>query len=117
MAVVFLKYWFACGYSQRKISFDQVFGWELSLLDPVNFWETVPVAWKPYYHFFDTAVTSSLSSENSPLRFILDLATEDDFVSFKLDIDHGPTEIPIAQEILENPELALLIDEFFFEVI
>ena len=37
-------------------------------------------------------------------------------MSFKLDIDHPDTEIPIALSLLEDPKLATIVDEFFFEL-
>jgi hypothetical protein len=40
----------------------------------------------------------------------------DDFVSFKLDIDTPGVEVPIALELLNNPEFTELVDEFFFEL-
>jgi hypothetical protein len=39
-----------------------------------------------------------------------------DFVSFKLDIDHPDTEMPIALSLLSDPVFAELVDEFFFEL-
>eukprot|EP01036_Dinobryon_divergens_P038272 gene38272-50213_t len=108
--------WFTCGYSQRKISFDQIYGWELRLQPPEQFWKEVPPLWKPYFHFLNVPVSAETTHPDSPLRFIKQLATEDDFVSFKLDIDHTETEIPIAQMILSDPELTKLVDEFFFEL-
>ena len=39
-----------------------------------------------------------------------------DFVSFKLDIDHPDTEMPVALGMLSDPTLAALVDEFFFEL-
>ena len=108
--------WFTCGYSQRKISFDHIYGWELRLQPPEQFWKGVPPLWKPYFHFLNVPVSAENAHPDSPLRFIKQLATEDDFVSFKLDIDHPSTEIPIAQMILSDPELTKLVDEFFFEL-
>ena len=43
-------------------------------------------------------------------------ATPQDFVSFKLDIDHPNIEMPIALNILSDPSISSLIDEFFFEL-
>ncbi len=45
-----------------------------------------------------------------------EIATEYDFVAFKLDIDHPDTEIPIALALLNDDELPNLVDEFFFEL-
>ena len=48
-------------------------------------------------------------------QIIEEEATVDDFVLFKLDIDHGPTEIRIVEYMLnEWPRLDLL-DEFVWE--
>ena len=39
-----------------------------------------------------------------------------DFVSFKLDIDHPDTEMPVALSLLQDEKLISLVDEFFFEL-
>jgi hypothetical protein len=56
------------------------------------------------------------SSAPSPLMLIKQLATADDFVSFKLDVDHVETEIALAYELAIDDEIALLVDEFFIEI-
>jgi hypothetical protein len=56
------------------------------------------------------------SESGSILRMIKQLAREQDFVSFKLDIDSPEIEIPIFLEILNNNDYSNLIDEFFFEL-
>ncbi len=101
---------------QRKIAFDQEYGFEYTLLEPTDFWSRVPTSVKPFYHFFNAPVTAGLEDQLSPLRFIQAIATAEDFVSFKLDIDTPSIEIPIAMEILRNPEIGRLVDEFFFEL-
>ena len=35
-------WWFFCAYAQRLVSFSQIFGWEYTLLEPVDFWEHAP---------------------------------------------------------------------------
>ena len=108
-------YWFVCAYSQQLISFDQMYGWELSLLEPQDFWERVPGAWKPYYHFLNAPITGGSFNINSPSYAIKSVATVDDFVAYKLDVDHPSVEIPEFLDILFDEHLAKLIDEFFFE--
>ena len=44
------------------------------------------------------------------------MTTPEDFVIFKLDVDTSEVEIPIALDILNDPEMHSLIDEFFFEL-
>ena len=34
-------YWFTCGYSQRGVSFDSVHAWEMTMLNPRDYWAKV----------------------------------------------------------------------------
>lgn len=108
-------WWFTCLYHQQGIFFDEIFGWEYSLLDPVPFWEEVPALLREKYHFYNTPMTSDLNGGNSPLRMIKSIANENDFVSFKLDIDSHVVEIPTVLHLLNDKDLHKLVDEFFFE--
>ena len=108
-------WWFTCMYKLRNISFDQIFGWEMTLLQPDAFWEKVPAPIRSRYHFFNAPVSSNISHGNSVLRMILETSLPHDYVAFKLDIDTPHVEIPIALDILTNPEVRNLVDEFFFE--
>ncbi len=102
---------------QRKIVFDQDYGFEYTLLEPQDFWRAVPPSIRPLYHFFNAPVSAGSEDKDlSPLKMLWEIATPEDFVSFKLDIDTPEVEIPIAMELLRNPEMAKLIDEFFFEL-
>ena len=95
--------------------FDSVYGWEYSLLEPRDFWDHVPTSWVAFYHFFNAPISSEPESKHSPLRVIKQLATKNDFIAFKLDVDTPTVEIPIALALLE-PEYSNLVDEFFFEL-
>jgi hypothetical protein len=109
-------YWFTCAYSQRKVAFDDVYGWEMTILNPQEYWEKVPPKWLPHWHFFNTPISSDHSSAHSPVRIIKSIASETDFVAFKLDIDHPDTEMPVAIDMLKDTKFSNLIDEFFFEL-
>jgi hypothetical protein len=100
---------------QQNIAFDRIFGWEYTLLEPGPFWAQVPAAVAPKYSFFNTKMSADPLNAQSPLRFIKQLATEEDFVAFKLDIDTPDVEIPSLLQILKDPALHSLVDEFFFE--
>jgi hypothetical protein len=107
--------WFLCAYSRRFISFDDIYGWELTLLEPTKFWDNVPPKWIPYYHFFNVPISKNIEDKNSPLRFIVESSHVDDFISFKLDIDSSDVENGVVDSILTDPKIYTLIDEFFFE--
>lgn len=93
-----------------------MFGWEMTLLEPTDYWRRVPPKWKPYWHFYNVPIAADSTHADSPLRFIEQLAKPTDFVAFKLDIDHPDMEMPIALSLLSNNGQNNLIDEFFFEL-
>jgi hypothetical protein len=70
----------------------------------------------PYVHFYNAPVSSIRNTHHSPQRLIKHIATPDDFVAFKLDIDAATIEVPIALDLLKDDTLASLVDEFFFEL-
>ena len=109
-------YWFTCAYSQRRVSFNDVFGWEMTVLNPSEYWAKVPPKWLPYWHFFNTPISGNEADAQSPVRIIKSLATPEDFVAFKLDVDHPDTENPIAMQLAQDSALSQLVDEFFFEL-
>lgn len=108
--------WFTCAFSQRQVSFDAVYAWEKTLLEPSDYWSRVPPKWMPYWHFFNDAISADEMAHNSPVRILKQMATSRDFVAWKLDIDHPATEMPIAASLLKDSTFAGLVDEFFFEL-
>mmetsp|Transcript_16336 Transcript_16336/g.15657 ORF Transcript_16336/g.15657 Transcript_16336/m.15657 type:complete len:405 (+) Transcript_16336:152-1366(+) len=108
--------WFTCAYSQRDMYMDSIYAWEVSLLEPTSFWKEVPPSINYRYHFYNIPMSSNSTNKDSPLQIIKAISTIEDFVAFKLDIDHPLTEIPVALEIASDPKLAKLIDEFYFEL-
>jgi hypothetical protein len=101
-----------------KINFGSIFGWEMSLLEPSQFWKHVPPRWKPLYHFFNKDITASPTDADSVQTLTKQLGiTKHDFVAFKLDIDTPKVEIPIVLDLLsKDSDFAEYIDEFFFEL-
>eukprot|EP01040_Poterioochromonas_malhamensis_P001545 gene1545-1635_t len=108
--------WFLCSYLQRGIDFDQIYGWEYTLIEPNFYWKRVPPRLLPFFHFFNIPITTNITSSAHVLRIIEQIVKEDDFIAFKLDIDTPEIEIPIVLELLSNHHLSKLIDDFFFEL-
>lgn len=104
--------WFLCAYSNRGVSFDAIYGWEATLLEPKSFWDSVPPSIIPYYHYFNAPISDKLS----PIHILQQVARKEDYVSLKLDIDTPSLEIPLILEIISNPSYSSLIDELFFEL-
>eukprot|EP01039_Chlorochromonas_danica_P000253 gene253-272_t len=108
--------WFICGYQQKGIVFDEIYGWEYAIIYPPAFWKDVPSKLAPAYHFYNVPVQAEKQAPHSVTRFIQQIARKEDFVSFKLDIDTPSVEVPIALRILREKGLLDLIDEYFFEL-
>lgn len=51
----------------------------------------------------------------NPLEILRRIATPEDFVVLKLDIDTYPVEMAFIEQILSDDGLASLVDELFFE--
>jgi hypothetical protein len=52
----------------------------MTLLEPTDYWRRVPPRWKPYWHFHNIPVQSDVSHADSPLRYVRQLASPQDFV-------------------------------------
>jgi hypothetical protein len=100
---------------QRGVEFEHIYGYEQVPRNAPTYWPSVPPKWSSHLHFVNTGISANTSDALSPLRVIQQLATEPDFVSFKLDIDTPEIESPIAQALLTDPSITALVDEFFFE--
>ena len=121
-------------YERRCIVFDELYGWEATRHDQAVWWRRVPAAMRPRIRFYNVPVyegsmvdalsgrvrqsaARSHDAHGTPTSFLHVLnatATVDDFVVVKVDIDHGP-EMQVVHALAKVPELAVLVDELFFE--
>jgi len=115
-------------YRERCIDFDAIYAFEANHQDPVEWWRHVPLEMRKVLHFFNVPVEEDSlqdvlagrqneSNYNSFLKLLERSAEPEDFVVVKLDIEGqmGSPELQIAQAIANNPRLARLVDEFYFE--
>ena len=51
----------------------------------------------------------------NPWTMVLRDFTPEDFLVVKMDIDHSPTELPLAEQLRNNTRLHKLVDHFYFE--
>ena len=98
-------------YGQSCITFDGIWGWEGVRFDPVSWWRNVPAEVVHKLRFYNTPLLNT-----SDFFSVLNrTARPDDFVAVKLDIDEPPLEMALINALLEDPALAALVDELFFE--
>lgn len=72
---------------------------------------------RPNYHFYNVPSSANHTEETiSPNQMIKDVATPQDFVAYKLDVEATQVSVPLALELLNDTRLRSLVDEFFFEL-
>lgn len=91
------------------------YGWEANTMKPDDFFNQIPGSMTPKYRFYNVPCSAADESWRNPLNIVLKELHEQDLVIFKLDIDAPIVEGPLAQKIIDTPEVAHLVDEFIFE--
>ena len=107
--------WFYDSYERRGIEFDRLLLWEANPTPAAAIFSDLPKDVWQKYQYFNWPASSNMSDPSSPLAIIKKIAQPGDFVVLKLDIDSPSVELPILLDLLNNPELLELVDEFFFE--
>lgn len=107
--------WFVDTYRERGFEFDRIIGWEAAQTDPREQWSTIPADIKRKTSWYNIPATAGIGDADNPLTFIKALTKPEDYVVFKLDIDAPAIEIAPVQQIIHDPQLIALIDEFYFE--
>ncbi|GFH59577.1 hypothetical protein CTEN210_16053 [Chaetoceros tenuissimus] len=103
-------------YSKFGFEFDHIYGFDIKFTDPVTVYgEQLPEKYMASFHWINVAVDADPESKMNPLKSILSQFDEDDFIVVKLDIDHAPTEVPLAHQIYNSDDLLAKIDHFYFE--
>lgn len=101
-------------YAKRGIVFDHVYAWEPKT--KATSFKAVPDKLLPALHFYPDPVKPIEGDVRNPAALIKKLCKPEDVVIFKLDVDSEKVELGIMEQIVNDPELLLLVDEFFFEM-
>ncbi|KAG5189557.1 hypothetical protein JKP88DRAFT_271586 [Tribonema minus] len=107
--------WFVESYARHGFAVSEYYAWEAGKHDPVAIWAEVPGDLKPHYHWLNIPATPDAESMDNPWNFLRAIATPDDFVAVKLDIDNTPVETAFMEQLFKDPKLQALVDEMFFE--
>lgn len=107
--------WFVDVYRARGIDFNRIFAWEATTYNPSKLFSEFPDDVIDKVSYFNIPASTNLSAGQNPLNILKKVARADDFVVFKLDIDHVIVEGEFIQQILDDPDIYNLIDELYFE--
>jgi len=107
--------WFVDNFRLKGIEFDHVYGWEAKPTKPSKHWHTVPPDIKRKTSWFNIPARSKKGHPDNPWTYVREIAKSEDFVVVKIDIDTPLVEIELVKQLLEDPVLLSLVDEFYFE--
>ena len=102
-------------YRKFGFPFDHIYAYEITPTEPAQVFEALPDELRAAYHWINVGVDPTPGHKNNPLTLLQQNFKEDDFVVVKLDIDTPEVELALVRQILDTPEIASLIDQFYFE--
>ena len=92
------------------IDFDRIIGWEMKKIDHADVWrgrDGYPAELHSRVTYYNTPVSSDPASGDNPLTHIAELAKPDDYVVFKLDIDHSELELELIRQVRSPHDLPM----------
>ena len=107
--------WFVDNFRLKGIEFDHIYGWEANPTQPSEHWNTVPPDIKRKSSWFNVPASSEKGHPDNPWTFVREIAKSKDYVVVKIDIDTPLVEVELVKQLLEDPGLSSLVDEFYFE--
>ena len=107
--------WFYTIYDRHGLDFDRLLLWEARPTPAEEIFSGLPQHLWHKYQYFNWPASSNSSDPSSPLNILKKIAQTGDFVVLKLDIDTPEVEMVILRELMNDPDLLELVDEFFFE--
>jgi hypothetical protein len=107
--------WFMSVFEDVCVAWDGVWAWEAIQHRPHDVWRDIPGHLHGRYHWYNVPCSNETDSWANPWNTLLSVATPEDYVVVKLDIDTWQVENPLVDQILSTPALLERIDEFFYE--
>jgi len=102
-------------YRKFGIHFDDIYAYELQNWDVDRVYKTIPDHMRKPLHWINTGVSTEHGNMFNPWTVVRENYKPEDFVVVKLDIDTPSVELPLVQQLLDDPRLRELVDVFYFE--
>ncbi len=106
--------WFYEYFRLNSLHFDRIIAFEASQYTPRTYWDQIPDDVIGILTFINTGVEKS--GKFNPWNILKSIATVDDYVIIKLDIDTPTLESELINQVLNDASIYSLIDEMFFEM-
>jgi hypothetical protein len=102
-------------YLARGITFDRHLLWEAKQATGQQIFDKVPRHLMSRYQFFNMPVNTNFSDPGHPFNVLKQLASPEDYIVMKIDIDTPEIESVLFNKIAEDDTLCDVIDELFYE--
>jgi hypothetical protein len=108
--------WLDEAYAKNGITFDEIWGWDQNLYNPLDFWSHIssPSLYTKL-HLINVPVSINVSDPHHPFQIIKSIFRPGDYIALKMDIDAPTYEQHLAESLLEDKVLAAMIGDFFYE--
>ena len=107
--------WFVNQYGLRGIQFDRIYAWEAEFHTDATIYATMPAPIVDRIAYYNLPANATPGAKHNPWRTLRAVATQDDFVVVKIDIDNAPVEEALLEQLLADRALAGRVDELFYE--
>ena len=107
--------WFVEQFKRSKASIDRVIAFEFERHKPGEVYRGVPDDLLPAYTYVNVGVDADYNGRFNPWRWLHAVATENDHVVIKLDIDTPSIENALVAQLLRSTPTTDLVDEMFYE--
>ena len=94
--------WLIEQYAAAGVQFDRVLAWEAKPHTAREIWASVPLSAKAVLSYYNVPVSADRASSDHPWAYVARLATPEDLVVVKLDIDDAPTEQALLEQLLHD---------------
>ena len=106
--------WFYEYFRLNSLSFDRIIAFEAKQYSAKMYWQQIPDDIIGLITFINTGVETV--GKFNPWNILKSIATIDDYIIIKLDIDNSKLETELIKQILNDTSISSLIDELFFEM-
>lgn len=101
--------------ANTRLPFDRILSFEFVNHSPDEIFRELPGHLWGRYMYFNVPVSADPTHSSHPWSILLSVASPDDYVIVKLDIDTPAVERALVRQLLDNNSFSAIVDEFFFE--
>ena len=107
--------WLIARHAELGVVFDRVLAWEAIAHPPADLWDGVPLGVAARASLYNVPASGEDGHPAHPWSVLKQIATPEDLVVVKLDIDNDQLESTLIEQLLTDSNTTDLVDVLFFE--